>query len=304
LITGLSIGEIFAINVTVANAIDLYAWSFQLCYKSEMLNASHWTLGSFFKSPNAVNITVIWTDNFNATHGLMQIDFTFLGSVPTFNGTTTLATVYFRVKSYGFTSLHLQNILLLDDSQPFPQEMPHTTVDGMVRAGLSDVTDVAVTAMALSKNVVNDTIVKINVTVRNFGTVNVTFNVTLYSDLVEIDTKAVNDLAPLSVVEVSFYWDTTPVPKGKYTMIAKVPVLGDEENPDDNVYVDGTVVETIKGDVNGDFKVDIYDIFEFAKAYNTEPGDPRWKPNCDLDNDGLINVRDLFYAARNFGKEI
>jgi hypothetical protein len=300
-IYGLSVGENFSIDVVVANVSNLYAWSIQLCYKSNVLNASRWDWGPVFKPPDIFNVTVAWTDNYNETHGLIQIDCTFFGDAPTFNGTTTLFTVYFKVKSLDFTLLHLQNTRLFNNLAPLPEEMPHVTADGMVRLGL---VDVSVTGITLSKNVANDTVVKINVTVKNFGTLNVTFNVTLYYDLIEIGIKAVNDLASLSVAEINFEWDTTPVPKGKYTIIAKVPVLEHEENPDDNVYVDGTVVETIKGDVNGDFKVDIHDIFEFAKAYDTEPGDPRWKPNCDLDNDGLINVRDLFYAARNFGKEI
>ena len=83
-----------------------------------------------FKPPGAVNVTAIWTDNHNKTHGLVQIDYTFLGKVPTFDGTTTLAAVYFKIKSYSFTVLHLQKTLLLDDSIPFPQEMPHKTADG------------------------------------------------------------------------------------------------------------------------------------------------------------------------------
>jgi hypothetical protein len=300
LMFGLSIGETFAVNVTVANATDLYAWSFQICYKSEILNASHWTLGSFFESPSATNITTVWTDNFNETHGLIQIDFTFLGKVPTFNGTTTLATVYFRVKSYGSTTLHLQNTLLLDDTDPFPQEMPHTTADGMVRMSLSDV---AVTEIAVSKNIVNDTVVRINVTVANYGARSETFNVTLYYDSTDISTQVVNDLTPAVSLILMFEWDTTPVPKGKYTIRARAHPLPGETNTEDNDAAT-VIIETIKGDVTGDFKVDIHDLYQFAHAYDTTPEDPKWNPNCDLNDDERISIGDLFYAARNYGKEI
>jgi hypothetical protein len=301
---GLSIGETFAVNVTVANVRDLYAWSFQMCYKSEILNASHWSLGSFFNSSNAMNITVIWTDNFNATHGLMQIDFTFLGKVPTFNGTATLATVYFRVKSYGVTSLHLQNTLLLDDSEPFPQEMPHTTVDGKVRLGPSDVSDVAVTAIALSKNVVNNTVVRINVTVVNYGARSETFNVTLYYDLNEINTQVVKDLTSATSLILMFQWDTTSVPKGKYTIRAEAHPLPSETNTEDNSYVDGTVTETIQGDVDGNFEVNILDLTKIAVAWQSKPGDLQWNPNADLDDNNIINIVDMTKAALNFGRKI
>jgi len=301
LMTGLSIGETFAVNVTVANATDLYAWSFQICYKSEILNASHWTLGSFFESPSATNITAIWTDNFNETHGLIQIDFTFLGKVPTFNGTTTLATVYFRVKSYGSTTLHLQNTLLLDDTDPFPQEMPHTTADGMVRMSLSDV---AVTKIAVSKNIVNDTVVRINVTVANYGARSETFNVTLYYNSTEISTQLVKDLTPAASLILMFEWDTTPAPKGKYTIRARAHPLPSETNTEDNTYTDGTITETIQGDVDGNFEVNIIDIATIAKAYGTYPGHPRWNPNADLDDNNKIDIIDIAKAAKNYGKEI
>jgi len=298
--TGLSIGETFPINVTVANTTNLYAWAFQICYKSDILNASSWTLGSVFKSPDAFNVVPVWTDNYNGTHGLIQIDCTFLGEVPTFNGTTTLATVYFKVKTYGSTLLHLQNTLLLDDTVPFPQEMPHTTADGTVRAGLSDL---AVTNMTVSKNFANDTIVWIEVTVANYGGQYETFNVTLYYDSTEISTKIVKDLAPTAMLNINFTWDTTQVPKGNYTLTAKAQPLLGEMNLADNTLAGGWIIETIRGDVTGDYKVDINDIYKFGRAFGTTPEQIRWNPNCDLNNDGQINIQDIFYAARNFGKQ-
>jgi len=302
LITGLSIGETFPINVTIANATDLYAWSFQICYKSDILNASKWVLGPVFKGSEVFSITAIWTDNYNKTHGLIQIDCTFLGEVPTFNGNATLATVYFKVKAFGFSELHLQNTLLLDDSIPSPQELPHTTADGEVSLGLG-LSDVAVTKITFSKSVVNDTVVRINVTVANYGGRYEMFNVTLYYSLTEVSTKTVTDLAPSAVLNLSFTWDTTPVPKGNYTMMARASLVPGESNLEDNTLVGGWIIETIRGDVTGDYKVDIYDIYQFARAFGTTAGHGRWNSNCDVNNDGEVNIQDLFHAALNFGKQ-
>jgi len=300
-IAGLSIGETFSVNVTVANVTDLYAWSFQLCYRSDVLNASRWSWGPIFKPHDIINITAVWTDNFNETHGLIQIDCTFFGTVPTFYGTTALVTVYFKVKSFGFALLHLQDTMLLDDSVPFPQEMPHSTADGMVRLGLADV---AVTKIALSKNVVNDTVVQINVTVANYGSGSATFNVTLYYDLIEISTRMVKDLAPSNVAEIGFAWDTTPVPKGNYTVSARAhPLLG-EANTDDNTLIGGWIMETILGDINGDGKVNILDISAVARAFGAKPGDANWSSNADIDNNLVINILDISKVAREFGKTV
>jgi hypothetical protein len=132
--TGLLVGGTFPVNVTVAGVNLLFAWEFQIYYNSRILNASSWNPGSVFTSPGVITFNQSWTDNYNATHGLVDIVCTFVGQ-GTFNGTTTLATVYFKVKSFGTTALHLQNTSLLDNSTPFPQEIPHTTTDGTVNAG-------------------------------------------------------------------------------------------------------------------------------------------------------------------------
>jgi hypothetical protein len=132
--TVLQTGETFPVNVTVAGVKLLFAWEYQICYNSGILNASNWTPGPEFTSPGVTIFDQIWTDDYNATHGLIDIVCTLIGQ-NTFNGTTTLATLYFTVKSLGTTALHLQNTSLLDNSDPFPQEIPHTTTDGTVNAG-------------------------------------------------------------------------------------------------------------------------------------------------------------------------
>jgi len=131
--TGLLVGDTFPVNVTVAGVNLLFAWEFKVYYDSRILNASNWTPGPEFTSPNVVIFNQTWTDNYNSTYGLIDIACTLIGQ-NTFNGTATLATLYFTVKSLGTTLLHLQNTSLLDNSSPFPQEIPHTTVDGTVHA--------------------------------------------------------------------------------------------------------------------------------------------------------------------------
>jgi parallel beta-helix repeat protein len=57
------------------------------------------------------------------------------------------------------------------------------------------------------------------------------------------------------------------------------------------------------GDINHDAKVSIMDISIIAKAFWTVPGDGRWNPHADIDENNQINIADISKAAKNFGKE-
>ena len=93
--------------------------------------------------------------------------------------------------------------------------------------------------------------------------------------------------------------------KGNYTITAKAHPLPDEVNTADNTLTGGWIIETIWGDVTGDFKVDLKDIYQFARPFGSTPADPGlWNPNCDLDNDGRIKLQDVYFAARNYGQQI
>lgn len=55
-------------------------------------------------------------------------------------------------------------------------------------------------------------------------------------------------------------------------------------------------------DLDRNGKVDIRDVTIAARAYLSEPGDPRWNPKADLDENGLINIIDISKIARDYQK--
>jgi len=162
--------------------------------------------------------------------------------------------------------------------------------------------DIAITNTQLSKTYTNDTIVDIKVTVTNNGEAGAIFNLTVYLDTNPIGEKFNMPLGRGATFTYIFNLDTLPLPRGVYTISSTASAVPGESNTADNTYDDGTIIETIRGDVTGDFKVDINDIYQFGRAFGTTEGHLRWNPNCDLNNDGQINIQDIYFAARNFGK--
>ena len=58
----------------------------------------------------------------------------------------------------------------------------------------------------------------------------------------------------------------------------------------------------LPGDVNNSGWVDMRDIGRIAWSYGTHPGDPRWNPRADLNENAVIDWDDIAIAQANFGK--
>jgi len=299
IITGLEIGDTFQINITVSDVVDLYAWEFKLFYRNDVLNATTWIEGPFLlthPTPDASTMFGLAPDT-NATmihlyNTLVEVE----GGV---SGSGTLATVTFEVKGEGDCPLSFGETKLVDSATPFGNLIPHTKTDGMVHVGLHDI---AIISVEMSKTIANDTIVYIGVTVENQGQTTETFDVTAYYDSTPIETKTVPNLTQGTSTVITLTWDTNIVPKGNYTISATATTIPGETDIADNTYTDGWVLETIKGDVNGDGQVNILDIAQVALAFGTKPGDPKWDPNADINNDNEINILDISTVAIHFGE--
>jgi hypothetical protein len=131
----------------------------------------------------------------------------------------------------------------------------------------------------------------------------------------EIETKTLT-LPSGNSTTITFTWNTTGFAKGNYTISAYAwPVLGETDTADNNL-TDGTILITIPGDINGDRKVDLVDVYAvgraFGSVYNSTDGwywhTPRksccrHNPNCDINWDGKIDLKDYFTTCKNYGKE-
>jgi len=307
-ITGLDVGVNFTIDIKVANISKLAGWEIQLFYSPLVLSAISVSEGPFLIS---VGNTFFPTfppfgvdNNYNSTHGRVFMACAILGETPGASGNGALASVTFQTAGAGSSAITLPQdptiTKLLDSTFGNPQPIPYVAESGLVSLIANDV---AVTNIQLSKTIVSDTQVTMNVTAANLGNYTASFNVTLYYNSTEIATRTITNLAPSTSITLPFTWNTTPIPKGNYTISAYAPPILGETSIENNRLIDGWVVETILGDLNGDRQVNIVDVSIAAKAYGSKPGNPRWNPNADLDNNGTISIVDISKVAKEYGKK-
>jgi len=174
-------------------------------------------------------------------------------------------------------------------------------IDGVISIELHDITIVNITP---SKTVVGHGYhLNINITVANQGDYTETFNVTVYANETIIATLVDITLISRTSTAISSTWNTSGFAKGNYTISAYAWPVPGETDLGDNTFVDGWVIITIPGDVDGDFDVDIYDVVKICAVYGSNMGDANYVPNCDINCDGKINIYDVVIACVNYGKK-
>jgi len=180
----------------------------------------------------------------------------------------------------------------------------NTSEDVSDNAFTVKVHDIATTKVTSSKAVVGQGYnLYINVTITNEGNFTETFNVTVYANTTEIETREIT-LSDGNSTIIMFTWVSTGVPYGNYTLKAVADTVPGEVDTDDNTHVDSTVYVGIPGDINADGIVDIFDALTLAGAFGSEPGYPNWNPDADLVVDEIIDIFDALALAGNYGETV
>jgi subtilase family serine protease len=177
--------------------------------------------------------------------------------------------------------------------------------DGIITLmpGVTFVHDVAVTNVTgLSGFAYQGWLVRMVVTVANFGNTTESFTATLYYNNTVIATLPVLNLEPNATLTLNFDWNTTSVPCQNCTVKAVASTVLGETNTANNEFAVGQVSIEVMGDVNGDGTVNYRDITLAILAFRSYPGRARWDPHCDLNRDGMVDMRDITTIVLNFGK--
>jgi len=59
---------------------------------------------------------------------------------------------------------------------------------------------------------------------------------------------------------------------------------------------------SIRGDLNNDGNVDIYDAILLAGVFGSTSNSPNWNPNADINADGTVDIYDAILLSQNFGQ--
>jgi outer membrane protein assembly factor BamB len=238
-ITEVQPGESFSINISIANAIDVYVWQIKLDWNPTILSFVSAAEGGFLSSHGQ---TIYATDTTEIDQGHLGLGATILGPVGV-NGDGILATVTFQAIAGGDSPLIFSSIgeytWILDSNL---NEIPFGVVNGAVSVQMGPpVHDVAVTSVTASPTIVEaGETVTINIVVENQGTKAETFDVSAFydSNLFSAQTLV---LAAHASTALTFTWDTTGVTKGSYLIKAAASIVPEEIDTVDNTYIDGPV---------------------------------------------------------------
>jgi len=113
--------ENFAINISIANATDVYSFEFKLGFDPNVLNVTNVELGDFFPS------SVTPLEETNNTAGYVWFSATLLLPEPPKSGNGTLAIFTFHVRDLGASVLPLYDTRLADQTA---EPLSHSTADG------------------------------------------------------------------------------------------------------------------------------------------------------------------------------
>jgi parallel beta-helix repeat protein len=166
--------------------------------------------------------------------------------------------------------------------------------------------DIGITGIAASKTVVGQGFnLDINITIFNYGDNTETFNVTVYCNETTItlpneENHTTVTLASGNSTTITFTWNTTGFAKGNYTIKAYAWPVPGENDISDNTLVDGWIIVSIPGDIDGSFRVDIGDLALLGNAWFSTPGSPNWNPNADINDSGRVDVGDLALLGGNW----
>jgi hypothetical protein len=189
----------------------------------------------------------------------------------------------------------------------------HAFINAAVATSPSGVHDVAVTNATTSKYGCSpkETIgqgynCRISVTVENQGTFSETFNVAVYVNTSLVGTKSIT-LASGDSSTLTYNWSTTGYSFGNKTIKAVADIVSGETDTADNNFTGGVIRVCLVGDVNGDKKVDLKDVYAVGKAFGSTRQGPNppgrvYSPNLDINDDDKIDLKDYYATCKNFGK--
>lgn len=227
-------GSTFSVDITIQEVAQMFGYDFRLYYNTTMLNATSASSLSPF--------TTQWYKNINDTGGYVDMSYSYppgeLFGLTWDLPPKPIATINFLVTDYGYSPLNLERTVLSDI---YGGDIYHLVTDGRFVNIIKH--DVAVTEVTVNRTFVRPgRLISINVTVKNEGTMDETFDVTVFYNSTSISTQTVSSLVPATTRLLIFTWDTTGVAFGTYQISAEAAQVAGETDTADNTLTSSQTV--------------------------------------------------------------
>lgn len=290
--TRITLGVTFPVDVMVTNVTNLYGFEIKLYYNTTILNALNASEGSFLKQAGN---TMIFANVVNDDEGYIWFAVTLLGAENSVNGDGHLFKTFFNasMSAAGTSSLTFETVKLSD-----PQSQ---AIDRYVINGLVEVVEVDAKNFQAVKNETNYEVATVsNATIQDFQ-----YNETESQiSLVATGPSGYSSFCQMTIPKDLLDGTLVILVNGKPIYYDKV----ENETHRTLIFsfscstVEIEIVLTLKGDVNGDRVVNLYDAVLVLVAYGSKPGDPNWNPIVDLIRDDKIDIYDAVVVCSQYGK--
>ena len=253
-------GSNITLTLAVTDAADLFGYEVKIYYNNTVLSATQLIrpVGNFLEPRiNQGNqLLPRWEikDDFNATHGRIWLGLTLLSPETARSGSGPLARIIFQILSTGDTAITMEETKLADKSgNAITHELQNSSFNNNAPpAPPPPLHDVAVlnTMPASSQAYIGD-ILEVSVAVWNRGDINESINIILYYNNSFASIKQINNLIAGAEYTLIFYWNTSSVTEGNYTLKALAVLIPYEANTEDNTKSSNTTSITSRPDSGG-----------------------------------------------------
>ena len=306
----ISTNQTFTVSVLIEDTALLYGIDIQITWNTTCLEyVSHIATIPVETYPNGVlHNPLIWVRNDvdenasipgAAPETRYWLAVTSRFPAATFNGSGSVFDMTFKaLNQTGTTMLSFTYIDLSNDkAAPIPYSSFNCAIE------ILSVHDVAVQNIEFPKTIIAESyVLTFNVTVENHGnsTENFALTARANSSIIQVQNVA---LTCGSFATVAFNWNTSGFAKGNYTVGSLAETVpGETDTTDNALNYSATIILTLPGDFNGDFKVGPADFALLARAYGATPNKPLWNPNCDINNDQKVGPADFAILSVHYGQ--
>jgi len=165
--------------------------------------------------------------------------------------------------------------------------------------------DIGILTLNTSEHATGHIHLWITAKVINYGEQAETFNISVKANSTTIQTQTLT-LNSRNSTTFTFMWNTTRVAVGNYSITAMADIVeGETDTADNSLTLGDLVFVTVLGDITGaggdaDGVVMMQDIMAIVAEFNTRLGGSSWNPAVDVNDDGVINMRDICLAILSY----